>query len=163
MVVEHEHGDLNRISYGHHQEGLSPAVSLLAIRAVCDIPTKCISPGFIKRSWMYRRSSEVNLDECFVVTLAKVSCVAALNCKSGRPIPPKFAIYDTTQNASDPKRDSLGYPTGWKSYHCELIDPGFPALMDDYWQAPDQVPEHSLHDRITRQFLSDRVRAKIAR
>jgi len=87
----------------------------------------------------------------------------ALNCKTGRPIPPKFAIYDTAQNASDPKRDSLGYPSGWKSYHCELIDPGFPGLMDDYWQAPDHIPEHSQHDRITRQFLSDRVRAKIGR
>lgn len=88
---------------------------------------------------------------------------SALNCKSGRPIPPKFAMYDSAQNASDLKRDSLGYPSGWKSYHCELIDPGFPALMDDYWQAPDKVPEHSQHDRITRQFLSDRVRAKIGR
>lgn len=87
----------------------------------------------------------------------------ALNCKTGRPIPPKFAMYDTAQNASDLKRDSLGYQAGWKSYHCELIDPGSPALMDDYWQAPDRVPEHSQHDRITRQFLSDRVRAKIGR
>jgi hypothetical protein len=87
----------------------------------------------------------------------------ALNCKVGRPIPPQFATYDTTQNASDPVRDSISYPTGWSSYHCELIDPGFPAVMDNYWLAPDNVPEHSQHDKITRQFLTDRVRAKIGR
>ena len=87
----------------------------------------------------------------------------ALNCKVGRPIPPQFATYGATVNASDPVRDSIGYQSGWSSYHCELIDPGFPALMDDYWLAPDHVPEHSQHDKITRQFLADRVRAKIGR
>ena len=86
-----------------------------------------------------------------------------LNCKARRPIPPQFAMYDTTPNASDPARDSIGYPSGWTSYHCELIDPGFPALMDDYWLAADHVPEHSQHDKITRQFLMDRVRAKLGR
>lgn len=35
--------------------------------------------------------------------------------------------------------------------------------MDDYWQAPDGVPEHCEHDRITRAFLLDRVRAKMRR
>lgn len=87
----------------------------------------------------------------------------ALNCKAGRPIPAQFANYDSTSLASDALRDTLGYPPGWTSYHCELHDPGFPALMDDYWQAPDQIPEHSQHDKITRQFLTDRVRAKILR
>jgi hypothetical protein len=87
----------------------------------------------------------------------------ALNCKSGRPIPPQFADYNGTAYNSDPTRDTLGYPKGWQSYHCELNDPGFPALMDDYWLAPDHVPEHSQHDKITRQFLTDRVRAKLQR
>jgi hypothetical protein len=87
----------------------------------------------------------------------------ALNCKVGRPIPIQFANYNATPFATDALRDTLGYPAGWTSYHCELRDPGFPALMDDYWQAPDHVPEHSQHDRITRQFLADRIRAKIQR
>jgi hypothetical protein len=86
-----------------------------------------------------------------------------LNCKTGRPIPPRFAMYDAAALASDPLRDTLGYPGSCISYHCELIDPGFPAVMDNYWQAPDQIPEHSQHDKITRQFLSDRVRAKLQR
>lgn len=86
-----------------------------------------------------------------------------LNCKTGRPIPPQFAVYDLAALASDPLRDTLGYPAPWTSYHCELNDPGFPALMDNYWQAPDHIPEHSQHDKITRQFLSDRVRAKLQR
>jgi hypothetical protein len=87
----------------------------------------------------------------------------ALNCKAGRPIPPQFANYNAATLASDPLRDTLGYPPGWNSYHCELLDSGFPALMDDYWLAPDSVPEHCQHDRITRQFLTDRIRAKIQR
>ena len=64
---------------------------------------------------------------------------------------------------ADPTRDSLGYPSGWQSYHCELIDPAFPAVMDNYWLAHDGIPEHCHHDKITRQFLMERLRAKIAR
>jgi hypothetical protein len=90
-----------------------------------------------------------------------VDSSAALNCKVGRPIPTQFANYDGTILASDAQRDTLGYPSGWSSYHCELNDPGFPALMDDYWLAPDKIPEHSQHDTITLPFLPDRVRAKI--
>ena len=92
-----------------------------------------------------------------------VDSSAALNCKVGRPIPTQFANYDGTILASDALRDTLGYPPGWSSYHCELNDAAFPALMDDYWLAPDKIPEHSQHDKITRQFLTDRVRAKINR
>ncbi|PYS25025.1 MAG: hypothetical protein DMF72_02985 [Acidobacteria bacterium] len=86
-----------------------------------------------------------------------------LNNKRGRPIPASFATYDGVVMASDPIRDSLGYPVTWQSYHCELITPAFPALMDNYWMAPGGIPEHCQHDRITRQFLMDRVRAKISR
>ena len=86
-----------------------------------------------------------------------------VNNKTGRPIPAQFAVYNNSTYASDSIRDGLGYPAGWQSYHCELIDPALPAIMDDYWQAPDGVPEHCQHDRITRQFLIDRVLAKISR
>lgn len=87
----------------------------------------------------------------------------ALNCKTGRPVPAQFANYAGTALPSDPFRDALGYPGGWSSYHCELSDPGFPALMDNYWLAHDHIPEHCRHDKITRDFLADRMRAKIQR
>ena len=87
----------------------------------------------------------------------------AVNCKRGRPIPPIFADYDGNQFRSDLTRDTLGYPAHWQSYPCELHDPSYPAVMDNYWQSPDGVPEHCQHDVITRRFLSDRIRAKITR
>lgn len=87
----------------------------------------------------------------------------ALNNKLGRPIPPDFGTYEAASTASDPTRDGLGYPAGWASYHPEPIDPALPAVMDDYWMAADGLPEHCRHDRLTRQFLRDRLRAKITR
>jgi hypothetical protein len=86
-----------------------------------------------------------------------------INNRRGRPIPAQFADYNGTNLATDPVRDSLGYEFGWQSYHCALNDPGFPAVMDDYWRAPGGVPEHCQHDQITRSFLLDRVRAKQGR
>jgi hypothetical protein len=86
-----------------------------------------------------------------------------LNCKRGRPIPRTFSTYNGTVFLSDMTRDRLGYPPGWQSYHCELIAPDFPAIMDNYWLSPDGVPEHCEHDAITRRFLLDRILAKLAR
>lgn len=85
-----------------------------------------------------------------------------INNKNLRPIPPHFDTYDGSALASDLTRDGLGYPAGWTSYHCELIDPTLPAVMDNY-RTPGIVAEHCQHDRITRQFLMDRLRAKISR
>jgi hypothetical protein len=85
------------------------------------------------------------------------------NNKWGRPIPASFATYQGTAFATDITRDGLGYPVSWQSYHPALIPPSFPALMDNYWLAPDHVPEHCQHDGLTRQFLLDRLRAKISR
>jgi len=87
---------------------------------------------------------------------------AGLNNRRGRPIPEDFATYDGAVMATDPTRNSLSYPAGWQSYHCALIDPSNPAVMDDYWQAPGGS-NACQHDQITRQFLLDRVRAKSAR
>ena len=86
---------------------------------------------------------------------------AGLNNKHGRPIPPTFATYSGIALPSDAVRDGLGYPAGWQSFHCELLDPAVPAVMDDYHQAAN--PVHCLHDRITRQFLTERLLAKISR
>jgi hypothetical protein len=86
-----------------------------------------------------------------------------LNNKRGRPIPATFATYSGIALPVDHARDGLGYPIGWQSYHCELIDPTVPAVMDNYWAAPNGVPEHCLHDRVTRQFLRERLLVKICR
>jgi hypothetical protein len=85
-----------------------------------------------------------------------------LNNRQGRPIPHDFATYNGEAIVADPSRDSLGYPVGWQSYHCSLLDPANPAVMDDYWKAKGG-PEACRHDAITRRFLADRLRAKISR
>lgn len=85
------------------------------------------------------------------------------NNKRGRPIPVQFSVYEGTTFAADTVRDGLGYPSYWSSYHCELHDHRYPAVMDDYWKAFDGTPEHCQHDQLTRRFLLDRVRAKLAR
>ena len=87
-----------------------------------------------------------------------------VNFKRGRPIPANFAKLDAAQFASDKARDGLGYPPSWTSYHCQLNDASRPALMDNYKTAP-QLSEQiqSRHDRITRQFLLDRIKAKTQR
>jgi hypothetical protein len=92
-----------------------------------------------------------------------VNSPAALNNKRGRPIPSDFVTYNGVTMASDTIRDGLGYPSSWQSYHCELNAAAFPAAMDDYWKAHDGIPVHCEHDRVTRQFLLDRLYAKIGR
>ncbi len=85
----------------------------------------------------------------------------AVNCKHGRPIPSLFANYDGTDLASDPVRDSLGYPAGSTQFHCALLNPSAPAVMDNYPLAA--VPASCENDDITRRFMLDRLRAKISR
>jgi hypothetical protein len=87
----------------------------------------------------------------------------AVNNKVGRPVPYQFGTYDGTMMRTDPLRDGLTYPATWLSYHCELHDPRYPAVMDDYWSASSGRPEDCQHDKITRQFLTDRLIAKIGR
>jgi hypothetical protein len=87
----------------------------------------------------------------------------SVNNRRGRPIPPTFINYNGTAMAPDFIRDGLGYDSAWKTYHCELLDAGFPALMDNYHSAAGGASHRCQHDRITRQFLLDRVRAKINR
>jgi hypothetical protein len=97
------------------------------------------------------------------VTDLYVNSNPALNVKQGRPIPIVFGQYNGANFLSDQTRDGLGYPPSWQSYHCELINPAIPAVMDDYWLAATGVPEQCEHDKITRQFLLDRLRAKTMR
>jgi hypothetical protein len=101
--------------------------------------------------------------DLYVDSPAALNVKPRLNIKFGRPIPANFATYNGASFASDLTRDRLGYPPDWRSYHCELHDPARPAVMDNYWQSPDGVSEHCLHDKITRQFLIDRLHAKISR
>ncbi len=83
----------------------------------------------------------------------------ALNCKAGRPIPQVFGTLDAQSHLGDAVRAGLGYPPSWMSYHCELINPAYPAVMDDYTRSTNELS--CRHDRITRQFLIDRLVVKI--
>ena len=95
------------------------------------------------------------------ITDLYVDSLAELNCKRGRPIPSAFRTYNGTTFASDAMRDGLGYPATWQSYHCALHDASRPAVMDNYHMGVS--PEQCQNDIITRQFILDRLRAKIAR
>jgi len=84
--------------------------------------------------------------------------------KSTDPVPANFATYQGTTYASDPNRDSLGYPNTWTSYHPQLIDPTRPNMMDNYWLATNPAnPRTCRLDRLTYAWYSDRLRAKIFR
>lgn len=78
------------------------------------------------------------------------------------PVPVNFATYEGTTFASDPVRDSLGYPTGWKSYHPSLIDSTRPNLMDNYWLASDD-PQLCRFDELSYVWFRDRLNAKLSR
>lgn len=83
-----------------------------------------------------------------------------LNRKMGRPIPNDFGEYHGLTYLSDKVRNSLGYGS-MTSYHSELADPGRVALMDDYWKA---IPiRSSLHDKLTKAYILDRIAAKVSR
>jgi hypothetical protein len=88
---------------------------------------------------------------------------SGINAKRGRPIPERFAVLNGTSYRTDPSRNGLGYPDTWQAYHCELHDPEYPSVMDNFWEAAGGAIHRCQHDRITRQFLLDRVRAKISR
>lgn len=91
-----------------------------------------------------------------------VDSPAALNNNVGRPIPASFCSYEGTAFSTDPVRNGLAYPASWQSYHCELVDPACPAVMDNYWLS-SKGPIACLHDAVTKAFIRDRVLAKIKR
>lgn len=81
--------------------------------------------------------------------------------RAGGPIPRRFAEYDGQSYASDLRRDGLGYPAAWRSYHPELINPAQPNLMDNYFRA--RFPPWCRLDRLTLKFLRDRLEWKLGR
>ena len=68
-----------------------------------------------------------------------VDSPTAVNNKLGRPIPGQFDTYQASTYVSDASRGPLGYPPGWDSYHCELNNSVYPAIMDNYWCAPQKA------------------------
>ena len=76
-------------------------------------------------------------------------------------VPAVFADLDGVSHDSDPDRAPIGYPPTWRSFHCARHQPAAPALMDDYRQAPVDIPPE--HDTITREFIRGRLCAKIFR
>jgi hypothetical protein len=84
------------------------------------------------------------------------------NRKVGRPLPNKFADYKGKTYRSDRMRAALGgYPPHWRSYHSELADSVRAALMDNFFWATK--PMLSLHDKITKAYIMDRIAAKVSR
>jgi hypothetical protein len=77
------------------------------------------------------------------------------------PVPAAFATYNAVSYNADSSRDSLGYPIGWTTFYCELLDPTRPNVMDNYPLIAD--PRRCRLDRLTYAWLLDRLRAKINR
>jgi hypothetical protein len=87
-----------------------------------------------------------------------------LNKKRRRPIPPVFCVYNGQDFASAPDRGGgIPYPPGSDYYHPGLADPAFPAVMDNYSMAAGGQVLKCRHDKLTRQFLLDRIRSIMAR
>lgn len=84
------------------------------------------------------------------------------NRKVGRPIPDDFCNYNGITYHSDKTRGGLGYPGNWNSYHPELVDATHPALMDNF-KSPNDRALTSLHDKLTKAYILDRVIAKVTR
>jgi hypothetical protein len=62
---------------------------------------------------------------------------------------------------SDRRRDGIGYPATWRSYHPQLIDPTNPNVMDRYTHSPD--PIQCRLDILTLRFARDRLETKLNR
>jgi|GEM_PF-6228438 len=88
-----------------------------------------------------------------------------LNKKHGRPpIPNVFCVYNTQTFASAPVRGGgIAYEPNSDDFHCEQADPAFPAVMDNYSRAAGGQVLKCRHDKLTRQFLLDRVQSIMAR
>jgi hypothetical protein len=99
-----------------------------------------------------------------MVTDLYVDAGDGINKRRGRPIPGRFCVYDNQDfGCARDRGGALAYPEGWSSFHAELADPAFPAVMDDFGLAAGGHSEKCRHDRLTRQFLLDRVQTIMAR
>jgi hypothetical protein len=81
--------------------------------------------------------------------------------KADDPVPALFATYNGVRYASDPDRAGLGYRSGQLAYHPVLIDKSRPNLMDRY--RDDPAPKLCRFDRLTYDWLRDRLAAKLRR
>lgn len=86
---------------------------------------------------------------------------------AGLQVPARFCEYGPGDAppgkfASDAKRDGLGYPRTWRSYHPEPLEPSEPNLLDDYRRARVN-PTMCRFDRVTYHWLWDRIWAKANR
>jgi hypothetical protein len=141
--------NLDGVQYHHRYYNLIPGT--IAIHATASSLTAVHEFGHAISSYSNGRIVDLYADS-----------PPAINNKRGRPIPPLFCNYESSGFSSDLTRDGLGYDSTWQSYHCELIDPTCPAVMDDYWSSA-KGPEACLHDAVTKAFIRDRVAAKISR
>lgn len=84
-----------------------------------------------------------------------------VNKKFADKIPNIFCEYNGETYHSNPKRSPD--PRAQTAYHAALFDTDFPALMDNYTLVKNGFPEQCQHDKLTRQFLLDRIRVKTQR
>ncbi len=144
---------LDGVSFAHRHRSL--VLGAVAIHTTSESLTAVHEFGHALSSYTNGTITDLYLDS-----------PEALNNRRGRPIPKApapFRVYNGITIGIDRTRDGLGYPEDWQSYHAELNAPAFPAIMDNYWQAPHGASIACEHDTITRQFLLDRIRAKMSR
>lgn len=135
----------------HRQQNRLPGTVALHVNARPLVPLHEF--GHAGSSWTNGMITDLYVDEG-----------DGLNKRRQRPIPGRFCVYDNQDFASAPDRGGgLAYPPEWNSFHAELADPAFPAVMDDFGQAAGGRAEKCRHDKLTRQFLLDRVQTIMAR
>jgi hypothetical protein len=84
-----------------------------------------------------------------------------LRAAAAHRVPAAFAILDGVAYSSDRRRDGIGYPASWRSYHPELINRRRPNAMDNYFLTADQ--RQCRLDKLTLRLMRDRLEWKLAR
>lgn len=140
-------------AFTHRQVNVSPGVVALHVSATSLVALHEF--GHAASSWTNGCITDLYVDS--------TDDYNAVNVRVGRPIPQAFATYAGKTYQSDLTRECLnGYPAGWKSYHCAEADDRYPAIMDDFWLAQGK-PENCKHDKITLDFLTDRLNSIMSR
>jgi hypothetical protein len=145
--------DLDGTAYAHRFNNQQPGIVALHVNSTSVIALHEFSHA--ASSWTNGSVKDLYVDNDMDTNPVNIRVGAP-------PVPKAFAKYNGQAYLSDPTRDGLGYHD-WSSYHCELIDPAFPALMDNFWEASSNRPEDCMHDKITVAFLTDRIKAIMAR
>jgi hypothetical protein len=145
--------DYNGTALSHRYTNVQPGAVALHVDADTVVPLHEFSHA--ASSWTNGCVQDLYID-CDLTN-------GPINIAVGRPIPAEFGTYSGKSYKSDVQRDGLGYEAGWSSYHCALVDPNYPALMDDFTRARGGRSLASRHDQITVQFLTDRIKAIMSR